>query len=875
MNFRNMIYFKRYSINIALLLVIGLNPVFSQISAGGEPYGSQISTLKSLAPLPSYKTLSIDRAALLAEDETNPVPYRYSIFEDVQIDLIKSGDKREVKEDAGHIWRYRLESDDALSLQVFFSSFDIPPGAKLFVYNSDFSLIRGAYTSRNNKIYQSLMLADFPGNEIILEYFEPNEAEFEGSVVIGSIGKGYREFEKSSFYEDEDGYINVNCPEGREWQDEKHAVARFTFRVGSSGFTCSGSLINNVANDGTPYFLTANHCLETESAANTVLAYFNYEFHSCGGTLDNGDQISGATLLATAADSDYTLLLLNESDIDYLPYFAGWDVTGDTAENTVGIHHPASNPKKISIDDSAAVDHPFRISWQGGSDSPPNSHWRVTFDRGITSGGSSGSPLFNENGHIIGQLHGGSSNTDYYGKISYSWTTESQTGNTLQSFLDPEGTGVQVLDAYYPATNKPDPQISLDFRQLCDSAGIVLYGLSAFQPLEWEWSFTPDDVTFLNGTSAASPDPEVAFNSQGNYDITLKVTNEAGIVERTFENAVSVGSEINLAILPLASVDNCLSGFDNLMLVANGATNFSWSLQESTIGDFEIVNDSANPVIVRPLGAIGNSVKIDVLLEARHGSCIAEEDYSLSLISQSNDMITNAIEIFLGESEEFSNECATIEDGEPVPPFDSCTGQNSWCDEYGTGEDIVENSVWFFFVSPDSGDYRLSSEGMDNQIAVYDAETVEDLLAGNYTLVGANDDFTTKDFNPRIQRMTFAKNKTYWIQVDGSAGGEEGNFTFTMEKRAPVGLAESPIIDEIRIYPQPIGDNVVLEWEILRKSNEVNITVYSPSGSVVLSDVYSSSGSNSIIIDLSSLNKGLYFMNIETESSIQTVRLVK
>ena len=36
-----------------------------------------------------------------------------------------------------------------------------------------------------------------------------------------------------------------------------------------------------------------------------------------------------------------------------------------------------------------------------------NTHWRLNWDEGGTEGGSSGSPLFDDE-NIVGQLHGGS-----------------------------------------------------------------------------------------------------------------------------------------------------------------------------------------------------------------------------------------------------------------------------------------------------------------------------------------------------------------------------------------------------------------------------------------------------------------------------------
>ena len=73
----------------------------------------------------------------------------------------------------------------------------------------------------------------------------------------------------------------------------------------------------------------------------------------------------------------------------------------------------------------------------------------------MTEGGSSGSPLFDSFGMIVGNLTGGGSSCDsasldepdYYGKFSHSWIScGPDSASQLQPWLDPDNTGVEVLD---------------------------------------------------------------------------------------------------------------------------------------------------------------------------------------------------------------------------------------------------------------------------------------------------------------------------------------------------------------------------------------------------------------------------------------------
>ena len=108
--------------------------------------------------------------------------------------------------------------------------------------------------------------------------------------------------------------INVNCPEGNNWKAEKYAVAMI---VVDGIRICSGSLVNTMAIDYTPYFLTANHCLMGNDAVihNSPLLtswsfYWQYESPGCSDALPTIRSTVGAKLIANNDLSDFALLKL-------------------------------------------------------------------------------------------------------------------------------------------------------------------------------------------------------------------------------------------------------------------------------------------------------------------------------------------------------------------------------------------------------------------------------------------------------------------------------------------------------------------------------------------------------------------------------------
>ncbi len=59
------------------------------------------------------------------------------------------------------------------------------------------------------------------------------------------------------------------------------------------------------------------------------------------------------------------------------------------------------------------------------------------------------------------------------------------------------------------------------------------------------WSFNPSTVTFVNGTSSTSQNPEVTFNAAGFYDVTLMVSNMFGNDDTTALGYISASWTLN------------------------------------------------------------------------------------------------------------------------------------------------------------------------------------------------------------------------------------------------------------------------------------------------------------------------------------------
>jgi PKD repeat protein len=857
-----------------IILLFSCISAGAQLSEGGLPYSFEQTQLKTKVIVPEHKLSLLNEKKLKEEDTENPTPFRYSSFEEVHLD-IKTGVISNIDSPKGNIWRYAISSENAFSIQLYFKSFIIPTGAKLFIYNEDYSEVYGAFTNKNINSDSSFIIADFPGQKLTIEYFEPDDAEFKGSLILGSIGQAYQDIlqniEKNVI---EQEYVDINCNEGKNWQHEKHAVCKITFKVGQSGYLCSGALINNTANDAVPYFLTANHCISDTTVAKTLVAYFNYERRWCKGPVDNGRTLSGSRLMTTGQKSDYTLLKLNNTPpASYTPYYAGWDIGNYNDNQNTGIHHPEGIEKKISIDNDKIITYDFPISWDEGETTPPSSHWRVIFDVGWTSEGSSGGPLFSKQKRIIGQLHGGGEGEEFYGKLSYSWTNSSSGYDQLKKFLDPKNTGVTLLNGYYPSNNPPDAFFSARFTEVCLNSPVTLQDNSAFLPTSRNWTITPGTFTYLNGTNNNSPDPQVSFNAAGNYTIKLNVANTNGKDSLVFTNALKAGTGINVSMRSNMSDTLCSNGFDSLMLTGFGAESYAWVL-DSPNPPFYFSRISQDTAILKKNNLqIDSSYSLKIITRGVMGSCSATASKTIRFIKVFNDNIMNAIEIGLGLSKQFSNLCATIEANEPIPLADSCTGVKSWCDEYGDGKRIVENSVWFKFKGPSTGKASLKSSGFDNEIAIYDAASYQDILAGRYTLLAANDDQSDTNSNPFIPAVNVQPGKTYWIQVDGSGGGSEGSFTLTLSDKI---ITSSEVIIEdtlFNIYPQPASS--ILNIDGLDPDNDiVDLKIFGLTGKVMIEQRIKNEG-DKLSVNIENLSPGIYLLKISQNNQTFVKKFIK
>ena len=244
--------------------------------------------------------------------------------------------------------------------------------------------------------------------------------------------------------------LDANCYS--ENAQERNAVARMLFTKDGGSYLCTGTLMNDTQNSFKPYFLTANHCISTQTVASSLETRWFYRSPSCNsGTLQSSSvrKTGGAQLLYASGNTDTAFMLLNDTPPGGT-LFAGWSAnTVAAGTSVVGLHHPSGDLLKISFGavNSQANCQPttgsgFQCSGTSGN------YYRVTWNQGTTEGGSSGSALF-QGGYVVGTLYGGSATCtnrsayDYYGRFDVPYNA------AIKTWLNPASTTAPARSAVY------------------------------------------------------------------------------------------------------------------------------------------------------------------------------------------------------------------------------------------------------------------------------------------------------------------------------------------------------------------------------------------------------------------------------------------
>ncbi len=463
---------RRHALILSILLtLVGAMPVRAErgVDLGAADVAPRRSQLLSLAEIARYNVPDLDLAQFQREDEwwaALGMPRRYAAPHTTVISPRTHGTWESLDEET-RLWRLRISSPGAWSLNLGFSRFSLPSGARFHLYSPDGHHELGPFTRRDNEAHGQLWTPPLATDELILELLVPREYEGFVALELATINHGYAGFGDPG---PKAGSCNldVGCAEVEAWRTPARAVGLISV---AGSYFCTGFLVNNTARDGRPLFMTARHCGIQPANAASVVVLWNHEFDGCrahddpayGQVRAPGEVVpqvddqprfqTGAFWRADDLVSDITLIELDDRpDPAWGVYFAGWDRRKNDPRRSAVIHHPNTDAKRISLDfDRATTSSYLKDDGPGNS-----SHLRVgNWEVGTTEGGSSGAPLLDQHQRVVGVLHGGKAfcgtdAPDWFGRLSVAWNGGGSATSRLRDWLDPKNTGALALDGLDP-----------------------------------------------------------------------------------------------------------------------------------------------------------------------------------------------------------------------------------------------------------------------------------------------------------------------------------------------------------------------------------------------------------------------------------------
>lgn len=516
---------KTAFISICFLLNVATWSVVAQISYGGAPLPYVKQTLRSSSQSDDFfvNMPGFDVESMLNEDSINNINQlrnlRFAKKFNVNITPENSG--IHFKAETGmNVWRVGIRSEGAYSLNVIFSEFHIPEGAQLFLYNSDQTKVLGAFTNKNNAGHSIFPVSPVSGDELIIEYQEPENASFRGQIAIREVNHDYTGILKNR--PQTPGQTTChNDPICRDdLDDETQAVCLIV--VDGNSF-CTASMVNNAEEDATPYLLTSCHCLEvngktSEETAKTTVVFFNYQSPACNSGIRGSEEMSMVSPAYRASDRNIDFALLELSEMppaDFRPYYLGWNISESPTPDFTCIHQPNGGIKKIAESKAQLT----TVTNQYFDGITFLELWRVSaWNSGTTEGGSSGSPLLDSNKRIVGGLTGGQSVcgnaiNDYYWTLKKAWNTHNEPEKQLKIWLDPNDTGITSIGGMNPYTDTTScVKISNFVRNenyavysLSDSEAGHLFGYNSLGTDEYAEMVENENAGYLYGVSLVTP----------------------------------------------------------------------------------------------------------------------------------------------------------------------------------------------------------------------------------------------------------------------------------------------------------------------------------------------------------------------------------
>jgi len=442
------------------------------------------------------------------------------------------------------------------------------------------------------------------------------------------------------------------------------------------------------------------------------------------------------------------------------------------------------------------------------------------------------------------------------------WLKREETGSWRPTSFEDPGVGYNLtIRAYARKTDAPLALFMTDKKEACLNSDVTFSYLENNPATSFEWDFGADATPATADTEGPH---QVSYSTEGTKTISLKVSGASGADSVIRYDYIDVVPSISVNIL---KKEMLFQQGKTVEISAYGGDSYSWS--PTSIVDV----DTGQTVQATPAYAGTHTL----IVTGTQGECISSDTIKLSTTNKPpNDDMCDAILIkpggWIGA---YSNEYATAQDGEPAPDDTDCYAPMQWCYEDGVS---VNNSLWFYFIGPEEGLASIRTDGMDNQLAVYQTDTCTNIVKDS--LFAANDDYSESPevLAATIDAFTVTPGRKYFLQIDGSFGGAKGTFNLSFYAY-PTSTNEfdnnKTIEASLRIYPNPSRDvfNIKLDDAI---SSDVEVLLYNLNGQLIMKKSFRDvPGELFTRLDVSRQASGIYHLRVIDGERIIDRKLVK
>ncbi len=425
-----------------------------------------------------------------------------------------------------------------------------------------------------------------------------------------------------------------------------------------------------------------------------------------------------------------------------------------------------------------------------------------------------------------------------------------------------------VVRTYTDTSTTIVPAFKSSKSQMCTNSSVTYTDNSTGTITSYQWDFGEGATP---ATSTSSGPHEVSYSTDGVKEVKLVISNGTK-TDSISKFPIKVTGDAQVYI-PEANMEIPHGKSDTL--IAYGADQYQW------VPTFFLDTNYGPKVIL-------NTSEMDIgdywfWVAGTEGDCSTTDSIKISVTDRpDNDHVCDAFELQINQvNGPYTNEGATVEFNEPHPPTGDCNAQDKWCFEYNA--EPLLNSIWFKFKAPASGIVSISTRDpyhkntpnsgleFDNQIAVYEADSCIDILQNNYSILAANDDYFDQNyrFSSAIEEISgLTPGQYYWLQLDGSAGGESGKCYIDINSNAlKVEDKENNKPAQLIIYPNPAQEKITVALTGIETKEQIHIYIYNNQGQLYHQNSLRPKGSSithSLSVD--HFPAGYYIIQLKGES---------